>query len=141
MTPTTKFSHTFTTARGPETIHAEGFSLGRVEQEAYIDEIPAHLRGESTLYCVQYMVNGTPSGQFYERGGLHFNPTDDAGVLRICLGRWHKAQSDERMGRIELTLPMAKKTLYVRAAHAQGKKLVPWMIEALDKAAATNDPS
>lgn len=39
------------------------------------------------------------------------------------------------MGRIELALPMVKKTSYVRAAHAQGKKLVPWMLEQLDAAA------
>ncbi|MDL5036866.1 hypothetical protein QRD40_10960 [Comamonas sp. Y6] len=42
---------------------------------------------------------------------------------------------EEKQGTIQFTLPMSQKTSYVKAAQAEGKKLVPWILEQLDRAA------
>ncbi|MCK9510733.1 MAG: hypothetical protein M0R28_05855 [Pigmentiphaga sp.] len=41
----------------------------------------------------------------------------------------------EQLGVLTLRLPMRKKSAYVKAAQAEGKKLAPWVIEQLDAAA------
>lgn len=43
--------------------------------------------------------------------------------------------SEDKMSVIHFALPMRKKNAYVRAARQSGQKLVPWVLEALDKAA------
>ena len=42
---------------------------------------------------------------------------------------------DEKTSVIHFVLPTRKKSAYVRAARQSGQKLVPWVLEALDKAA------
>ncbi|PJJ97047.1 hypothetical protein CO615_10480 [Lysobacteraceae bacterium NML75-0749] len=42
---------------------------------------------------------------------------------------------EEKMTAIHFALPTHKKNAYVRAAQQRGQKLVPWVLEALDKAA------
>lgn len=43
--------------------------------------------------------------------------------------------SEDKTSVIHFVLPTRKKSAYVRAAQQRGQKLVPWVLEALDKAA------
>ena len=52
-----------------------------------------------------------------------------------------KAAHDDRPAVIQFTLPMGKKASYVKAAHAKGMKLVPWMLEQLDEAVKREEKS
>ena len=79
---------------------------------------------------------GTIEGRAYSFDQRYFieRAGGSVGVSDLVLAGEVQPPMNERPAVIQFQLPMAKKSSYVRAAQAEGKKLVPWMLEQLDAA-------
>lgn len=79
-----KFTKTFNTVRGDETVQAEVFVMDAAEAMAY-EQDDARIR-------IEFSVNGLPRGTIFHSGNLGLDFNDCDAVTRACLARHHQSQ-------------------------------------------------